>query len=364
MKVVYFIDNLRGDGTQRALTQLIERMAARGHRQTVICLNDSWDSLLVDRLDASGAEVRIVGKVALASGYGLLSMWRSLRDSRFDVAVTLLFFSDVIGRVMARWGGVPRIISSLRARNVHYSLLQRWLVRTTMRSADAVVINSVSVREFAIGEEGASPDRVVVIPNGVCVEDYTKPIDQSLLLGQMKLLKHARLLGTVGRLTQQKGFDVLLRALSLIPNQDIQLVIFGLGEEESKLRELATALGLEAWVWFAGYRRDLPRLLGSLDLYVHPARFEGMPNALLEAMAAGCAIVATSVDGNRELIEDGIHGWLVPAEDPVKLAKAIQEALGDPNEARRRGAAARQRVMDHYSVDAMVVSWEKVLVGK
>jgi glycosyltransferase involved in cell wall biosynthesis len=87
-----------------------------------------------------------------------------------------------------------------------------------------------------------------------------------------------------------------------------------------------------------------------------------MPNALLEAMATALPIVASRVDGNRELLEDRIHGWLVPPEDAAALAKAIERVLGDPEEARRRGAAARQHVMDHYSVDAMVISWERVLM--
>jgi glycosyltransferase involved in cell wall biosynthesis len=364
MKIVYFIDNLRGDGTQRVLSQLTHRLADRGHKQTVVCLNDSWDESLVSNLRKAPVEVRIVGKAALASGYGLLSTLFWLRRERFDIAVTLLFVADVVGRVLARLAGVDRIISSLRARNVNYSSLQRWLVRTTMASVDVVVINSSYLREFAIVEEGARPDRILVIPNGVCIEDYSTPIDQSLLRANMGLQGNTLLVGSVGRLTRQKGFDVLLEAFSLLSREDLNLLIFGIGEEEAKLRALAGKIGLQERVHFAGYRRDLPSLLGALDLYVHPARFEGMPNALLEAMAVARPIIASSADGNRELIEDGIHGWLVPPEDPVMLAKTIQKALRDPDEARRRGAAARQRVITQFSLETMVVAWEKLLMGK
>src|SRR5262245_58279668 len=156
MKVVYFIDNLRGDGTQRVLSQLARKLAERGCKQTVVCLNDSYDEWIVANLRKAPVEVRIVGKAALASGYGLLSALLWLRREKFDIAVTLLFVADVVGRMLARLAGVDHIISSLRARNVHYSPLQRRLVRATMGSANAIVINSSYLPEFAIVEEGVN----------------------------------------------------------------------------------------------------------------------------------------------------------------------------------------------------------------
>src|SRR5438093_5430486 len=149
MRIVYFIDHLRRDGTQIVLEQLVDGLAARGHEQAVVCLNDSWDTSLVARLRKLGAEVRVIGKLALVNGVGLLGLWSWLRRRRFDAAVTLLFASDVLGRPLARGARIPRIVSSLRARNVNYSWWQRRLARYTMRWADAVIINSASVREFA-----------------------------------------------------------------------------------------------------------------------------------------------------------------------------------------------------------------------
>jgi glycosyltransferase involved in cell wall biosynthesis len=131
-----------------------------------------------------------------------------------------------------------------------------------------------------------------------------------------------------------------------------------------RLRAVARGLGVEQRVHFAGYRRDVPRLLGALDLYVHPARFEGMPNALLEAMAAGCPIIASAVDGNRELIEDGVNGWLVPPEDVDALSRAIESALLDGDAALQRGAAAQQRAATEFGVEAVVTAWEAALAGQ
>ena len=364
MKIAYFIDNLRRDGTQRALLQLIQGLAKRGHEQAVVCLNNSYNDVLLTELRNTPVDVRVVGRPALLGGYGLMSTWLWLLDKKFDAIVTMLFASDIIGRLLAHWCGVPRVVSSLRARNVHYSRAQRWLVRATMSVADAVIINSPHTREFAVNFEGVRPERIVFIPNGARVEDFRDSIDSESLRKELGLPTSGWLLGTVGRLTHQKGMDILLYALTYITNHEVSLVIVGSGDMEAKLRALAARLRLESRVYFIGYHLDIPRLLGAFDLYVHPARFEGMPNALLEAMAAARPIVATGVDGNLELIDDGIHGWLVPPDNPGALATAITAALSDREEACRRGIAARQRVADYFSVDAVIAAWEKVLTAK
>jgi glycosyltransferase involved in cell wall biosynthesis len=348
MKIVYFIDHLRPDGTQRVLQQLVEGMAKRGHAQAVICLNNSWDAEVVRQLRANHAEVRFVGKAALASGYGIAATWYWLQRRECDVVVTLLFFSDVVGRAIAHAARVPRIVSSIRARNANYARWQRALVRRTMPWADAVVLNSAAIRDFAIDEEGAQRDRIIVIPNGVRVDDYLNPISRTMLRAEFGLEPERILLGSVGRLTHQKGLDLLITSLAQLAEPNADLLLIGAGEQEER-------------VHFAGYREDVPRLLGALDLYIHPARFEGMPNAVLEAMAAGCAIVASAVDGTQELIEEGVHGWLVPPEDSEALAQALQHALSNQAEAARRAAAAQQRAMTHFSVSAMIEAWESVI---
>lgn len=361
MKLLFCIDHLRADGTQRVLCQLVVGLAERGHRSTVLCLNDSWDEEVLRELRRCGAELRIVGRLALIGGYGLLALWGWARRERFDVAVTMLFAADVLGRPLARIAGVPRVVSSIRARNVNYALWQLLLVRATMPCADRVIVNGRGTSAFAVGAEGARPDRLVSIPNGVAVEAYGAPLPREALRAELGLAPEARLIGAVGRLTPQKGLDVLLDALAAPSLAGVHLALVGAGEEEGRLREQASALGLGSRVHVLGYRRDVPQLLGALDLYAHPARFEGMPNALLEAMAAACPIVATAVDGSSELLADGEHGWLVPPEDASALSRALEAALGDPAEARRRGERARERARRCYGVEAMVGAWEQVL---
>ena len=364
MKIVYCIDHLRPDGTQRVVAQLMDGLAARGHQQAVLCLTKSPDVQLVERLRATGSEVRCVGRPALLGGYGLGSAFRWLKRERFDVAVTCLFYADVLGRTLARLAGVPRIVTSLRARNVHYTGWQRWLVRRTMRWADRVVLNSAAVRDFASAEEGAPPDRIVVIPNGIDLAPYSHPITRLALCAELGLPNEAVLIGSVGRLTRQKGYDLLIEALAQSALTSAHLLLSGAGEEADRLTAQARQRGLAERVHLLGYRRDVPRWLGALDLYVQPSRFEGMPNAVLEAMAAGCPIVASAVDGLQELIDDGGQGWLVQPEEASALAHTIDRALADKPEAHRRAQAAHRRAAEHYHLATMVDAWERLLLGQ
>ncbi len=362
MKLVYCIDHLRRDGTQRVLEQLVRGLSRNGHRQAVLCLNDANDRDVVEALNVSGAHVRVIGRRALAVGSGILAAFRWLRRERFDAMITLLFASDVLGRTLAHLAGVPRIITSIRARNIHYRPWQRRLVRMTMRWADAVVLNTVTTRQFAITEEGARPDRILVIPNGIDVDDSNRFRDPAGVRCELGVAPGTPLIGSVGRLTRQKGYDVLLRAMASAGPESSHLLLIGEGEDKAALQHAAAAAGLAERVHLLGRRTDVPRLLSALDCYVQPSRFEGMPNALLEALAVGTPVVATAVDGNQELVVDGLHGWLVPPEDAKSLATAIRSALEAPAEARRRALAGRERVAREFSLERMISAWEGVLV--
>jgi glycosyltransferase involved in cell wall biosynthesis len=363
VKIVYFIDHLRPDGTQRVLTQLVRGLGERGHSQAVVCLNDSWDAEVMQKLQASGCDVRMVGKAALASGVGLLSTYCWLRRERFERAVTLLFYADVLGRPLARAAGVPRLVTYIQARNTNYSSWQRWLVHKTMPLADQVVVCTRYLGDYVLQAEGATVDQIRVIPHGIAVNGSKPYTDSQALRSEFNIPVNSPLMGSLGRLTRQKGYDVLLEALADMVQPDVHLLIAGNGEALADLQAQAERLNLSERVHFAGYRRDAPAILHALDVYVQPSRFEGMPNAVLEAMAASCPIVASGVDGHRELIQDGVSGWLVPPEDSRSLAKALAAALANPEDARRRGLAARQKVQAEYSLENMIAAWSAVLGG-
>jgi len=185
---------------------------------------------------------------------------------------------------------------------------------------------------------------VPVIANGVDTQRFTP--------GQAKNTSEPARLLFVGRVVRQKGLDILLPALAaLTPGRGFHLDVVGDGSEVKELKALAERLGIGDKVSFLGWRdRDaLPGLYARSDVFVFPSRDEGMPNAVLEAMASSLPVVATDIAGNQELVRHGVTGLLTPCEDAPALASALDSLLADRDLAVRYGQAGRDLVQEHYS---------------
>ncbi|MEX2162100.1 MAG: glycosyltransferase family 4 protein [Anaerolineales bacterium] len=212
------------------------------------------------------------------------------------------------------------------------------LLRRVWRRAAGVVANSEGLRELGANFEDRVPIRV--IPNGVNLDNFHS--------GQ-RAWDPPRLL-FVGRIVHQKGLDVLLNALGELKSQPWQLNVVGDGPRVDRLQAQARHLGIADRVHFDGWlsREQLPAAYAQANLFVYPSRHEGMPNAVLEAMASGLPVLATRIAGNEELVTADT-GLLVPAEDAGAFRSALEKLLADAKLRQRLGAAARKRVADGYS---------------
>jgi glycosyltransferase involved in cell wall biosynthesis len=236
--------------------------------------------------------------------------------------------------------------------------LHRRLGRLLNVLTTATVANCNAARRALLDAEGPDPASVAVLENGVDLERF-------LLLPPPGQHPGPRCVGAVANLRPVKGLDLLLEAAArLAPaHPDVVFSVAGEGEERQPLAESAARRGLGGRFVLEGRVADVPGFLAGLDVAVLCSRAEGMPNAVLEYMAAARPIVATAVGATPELIEDGAHGLLVPPGDAAALARAVGRLLADPAQARRLGEAARWRARERYGREAMVRRFEDFYAG-
>jgi glycosyltransferase involved in cell wall biosynthesis len=224
----------------------------------------------------------------------------------------------------------------------------RRLVALVLRRADAFIVLNAETRAELLGL-GAPPEKCHVVPNGIEVERFARVATPPRPDGVRHLV-------CVARLTEQKGHDVLLRALPAVRAAagPIVLTLLGEGPQRASLQSLAASLGVTEAVRFGGVVPDVIPYLAGASAFVLPSRYEGIPLALLEAMAAGVPVVASAVVGNRDVVRDGVDGILVPPEDPDALARGLVSILTNRETATRLAAAARVSVAARYSVASML----------
>ncbi len=234
----------------------------------------------------------------------------------------------------------------------------QWLAGLTLRLLRRRNITFLSVSERTTAhliEDGLRPEQIVLLPTGIETKHYAAAFRQIEARAHDDAARPLTVL-CVARYRYEKGLDVLLHAWRRVQAQGInaRLALAGGGQLEPQLAAMITALGLQDSVELAGLRSDVSDLLAKADVFVLPSRFEGLPNALLEAMAAGLPCVVTRVSGNEDVVADGACGLLVPPGEPEPLAAALTHMLTHPVEARVMGRAARERIIRYYERDDLM----------
>ncbi len=352
IRLLYVVGNFVTGGAERHLLEMWRRIDRSRFDVRIACLERR--GAFTPQVEALGLPITDlgVGRLYDLTGLrGLLRLVSLIRDFRPDIVHGYLFSPNFFAAIAGRLCGVPVVIVAKRNVDAFESARQIAVQRFAHRWATHVTAVSEAAADssVALGVERA---RITVIENGVDVDRFggqtaARPAD----LPQDPV----PLIGSVGCLAARKDYGTLLEALAIVKRggRAFRAVIAGDGPERDALEARRAALALDE-LSLLGERTDVDQLLPAFDLFVLSSREEGIPNALLEAMAAGRPCVVTDVGGNREVLADGRTGWLVPPQDPAALAAALAAVLADPAEAARRGAAARAEMIAERSVDAMV----------
>ncbi len=360
IRVLHIIDSLSVGGAERLLVALTGRIDQQAFETYVCCLGVIDGNVLASDLAGLSAPPYVVNSRRLYNPRLITEIARYITTHNIDVVHTQLTHADIAGRVAARLAKRP-VISTLQNEPRDYErqrIDRRWLERYTARYLTTRLVGvSQRIRDMFVQEWRIPADRVCTIYNAVPMEDYLAIPETSALASP-----DGPMITNIGRLTEQKAQHIFLSAARMVLDRrpDARFMIVGRGHLEQPLREQAQRLGIADRVTFTGVRRDIPNVLAESDVFVLSSFWEGLPLTAVEAMAAARPVVLTDVGGNRELVESGKNGLIVPPGDVPALATALLSLLDDRERRLAMGRAARARVQHDFNIDTIVDQYESL----
>ena len=360
-RILHIIPTLDRSGAEKQLALLAPRLP-RDEFDVHICALTRGGPLAAE-LEGQGIPVTVIDKPSKLDPRALWRLKRHIEALRPDIVQTWLFAANAYGRVAARMAGVRRIVASEwcvdRWKSWHELALDRRLARRTTR----IVVNSPGVRDFYV-QQGLPAEKFAVIPNAVLPPPRPE-ISRADLCEEVGIPAESRLIVAVGRLAPQKRLKDLIWAADILKiiRDDFHLLLIGEGPQRARLEQFRDEVRIRDRVHFLGHRADAAGLLRYADVLWHASEYEGLPNVILEAMAAGVPVVASDISGNRDLVLPGETGYLVPLGDRPAYAKFADQILSDGHLAARLGAAARQRAENDFGVEAMVARYAALYRG-
>ena len=286
-----------------------------------------------------------------------------LRDADASLLCCHGYKANLLGWLAARRVGIPVVSVSRGWTGECFRVrLYEWLDKRVLRRVDRVVCVSQGQAE-KVRRAGVSGEKIAVIHNAVRPQRFADPkSDYRQRLLELFCVRPQLIVAAAGRLSPEKGFDVLIDAAAtvVVEQPEVGFVLFGDGPLRDQLDARIVRLGLTDRFVLAGFKSNLDDYFPHFDLFVQSSHTEGLPNVILEAFAAGVPVVATAVGGTPEIVEEGVNGRLVPAADPALLARRIVGLLADDALRQEMGWRARERVAERFSFASQAESYRRV----
>ncbi len=361
-RIVHLIGSLGSGGCEHMLLRTLPRLHDERFEQTVVTLFAPGS--LTSRFEAAGVAVESVRARSLLElpGNRVRTVLRELRPA---LVLTYLAHADLAGRLIGPRLGAP-ILPFLRTT---YNGNRYWSARLFERLTAPLVrhylANSEAVASYYERSYGIARDRFTVLPNGIDLAAYDAA-DGSHIRAELGLDRRELLIVCVANLARNKGHRFLLNAFDRIANEwpQVRLVLVGEGAEQGALEAQRAMLAAKARIHLLGRRTDVPAILKAGAVFALPTEFEGMSNAIQEAMAARLPIITTDIPENRALVAHDRSGLLVPVGDAAALAAALVPLLDDAAMRERLGAAARETVEARFSMDAVLAQWRTMFAAQ
>jgi glycosyltransferase involved in cell wall biosynthesis len=349
-------------GTETQAVELARRLDPARYHVTIGCLRR--EGPLLDRLKDTPVEIMEVNLGGgIDSPSGLLRIAKLalfLRRQKIQILHAHDLWSNIVGMAAAMLARTPVTITSQRdlSHDAWYGTYRRKVLRFCQRRSSLLLTNAKAIRDGLIEQDHLPPDKVCVVYNGVDLDRFRVPADRSQMFPTSQGNKLIVLVGNM--ITDVKGQGVLIAAAPEVvkARPKTQFVLAGEGAMRPAFEKQARDLGLESNFLFLGRRSDVPAILACCDIALLPSLAEGLPNAVLEYLAAGLPVVATALGGNLEILKDGTTGLLILPQDPTALATALIKLLSDDKLTARIAAAGHDYVKQNFSFERLVAEMD------
>jgi glycosyltransferase involved in cell wall biosynthesis len=355
INILHVIAKLPVGGVENQLSMILRKYDKKKFCSFVCSLSDKGE--IGKEIEDYGIEVIPLHKLKHRFDWTIVKdIYNLIKERDIKIVRTHQYHANLYGRLSALLAKVPCIVASVHNvytidRKLHRRMINRFLARFT----DKVVAVSEIVKKDILKYDGLREDKVTVIYNGIDTDRLLNK-DGNVIRSEFNISSDVPVIGTIGRLTFQKGQKYLIEAVLKIKEKfpKIMFLIVGDGPMKDELQNYAKALGLNEHVIFTGSRRDVTALLAAMDIFVLPSLWEGLPNALLEAMASGKSIIATDIPPVREAINSEKEGILVPARNSSAIASSIEFLLVNKTFSVTLGNNARKKAHLDFNITTTV----------
>jgi len=352
IKIVYIIDSMNSvSGTEKQLIQMMSHLNKHLFKPILICLRKPSAVFDYNESDFEYIELNVPKLLSMNGIIQFNKLVKFLRKEKIDIVQTFFFDSCLFGVLAARVAGVKKIISSRRDMGFWYKTKLLLIMRIINSLTHRILVNSNSIKENVMQKEKVNPDKIDVICNGIDFEPFQKKYDSSFSRNQLKIPDDHKVVGIVANLNRRvKRVDVFLKAAAEILKKDnkVSFVIVGDGYLREELEMFAKNLNIFDYVHFLGQREDILSIIKAWDIGTITSDSEGLSNSLIEYMLSGLSVVSTDSGGNKEIINDGYNGFLVPIGDSQLICQKCLYLLENNDKRSEMGKRAKLTIINNY----------------
>lgn len=361
INILHVITNLDVGGAENLILAMVKNMDRTRYNASICCISHA--GVLAAEFEKMGVRVLSLGLMKKKGWDGkiITAIEDVIKNEHIDVLHTHLYHANLFGSLAAKHCKTPSVMS-IQNTYSHHKLHRRILNWYVSRFVRTIIVGSEDIKRDVMKNDWVASSKITVIDNCVDLDVIKSKVSREEMREQLSIPEGAVVLGTIGRLEEQKGHRFLIQALKLLCESEIQffLVLVGEGKKRDELERLVEELSLQERVMFLGTRTDIGDLLMAMDIFIMPSLWEGLSLSMLTAMAAEKPVIATNVGGVKKVLGDDEYGLVIESGKPEAIVYAIEKILNDKHAVKNKLVKAKALVYERYSAQSMVKSLEQI----